>query len=106
MNKTMYFDSINTRDQSLFATMKPDGGEVRNSKLDINDEFVAVPCLELISKGYDELKTKIEQDNNKEKTSLGLYRPIPTHNDDDYSPYGYKNLPAQDGNVYIYFHRT
>ncbi|KAH0999363.1 hypothetical protein HUJ04_006649 [Dendroctonus ponderosae] len=97
MNGTMFFDSINTRDQSLFASMKPDSGEVRraSSKLDINDEFVAVPCLELISKGYDELKTKIEQDDNKEET-LGLYRPIPTHNDDDYSPYGYRNSPAQD----------
>ncbi|XP_030759027.1 poly(A) RNA polymerase gld-2 homolog A-like isoform X2 [Sitophilus oryzae] len=64
-------------------------------KLELSKDIIGLP-LNVLSSAYAELTGRNDRIENKD---MGLYRPISPSNDENYSPYGYRNSPSpgQDG---------
>lgn len=101
MNASMFFDAIGTQEQSYYNVGAKEHGDLQIMsndivKLELTKDIIGLP-LNIISSAYTELNSKKDHVENKD---VRLYRPISPSNDENFSPYGYRNSPSpgQDNN--------
>ncbi|KAL1505853.1 hypothetical protein ABEB36_005315 [Hypothenemus hampei] len=98
MNKMKFFDKKERGVQeTIYSVMKKSQEDcLPLTKQNDIKEIISVP-FNMISKGYKELHSKIEQNNDK-NGNVGLYRPIASCNEEELSTFSYKNSssPTED----------
>ncbi|KAF7281603.1 hypothetical protein GWI33_004467 [Rhynchophorus ferrugineus] len=99
MNASVFFDAIGTQEQTYYnvgAKEHSDYQIMKNDivKMELTKDIMGLP-LNIISSAYTELNSKKEPIENKD---VRLYRPISPNNDENFSPYGYRNSSSGQDN--------